>query len=60
LEWVGSTFGSAWALESETAFAANPPSCYIALEKDSLIEGSSPGIYDFRLTQKAEAPDSRP
>ncbi|RPJ10284.1 MAG: hypothetical protein EHM37_13775, partial [Deltaproteobacteria bacterium] len=28
---------SAWALESETAFAANPPSCYIALEKDSPI-----------------------
>lgn len=126
LEWVGSTFSSAWALESETAFAANPPSWYIALEKDSLIgfacydctrknffgptgvaenargkgvglalllaclnamrddgyayaiiggvgpaayyantvgatliEGSSPGIYDFRLTQKTPAPDRR-
>jgi GNAT superfamily N-acetyltransferase len=37
LEWVGGTFSSAWAVESETAFAAKPPSCYIALEKDALI-----------------------
>lgn len=37
LEWVGGTFSSAWAAESETAFAANPPSCYIALEKEALI-----------------------
>jgi GNAT superfamily N-acetyltransferase len=37
LKWVESTFGSAWALECETAVAANPPSCYIAVEKDALI-----------------------
>jgi GNAT superfamily N-acetyltransferase len=126
LKWVESTFSSAWALECETAFAANPPSCYIAVEKDALIgfacfdctrrnffgptgvaeaargkgvgltlllsclhamrddgyayaiiggvgpeayyartvgatliEGSSPGIYDFGLTRKMHAPDSR-
>jgi hypothetical protein len=124
LEWVGSTFSSTWALECETAFAANPFSRYIAVEKDTLIgfacydcarknffgptgvaeaargkgggvslllaclhamrddgyaiiggvgpaeyyaktvgatliEGSSPGIYDFGLTRKAHAPDSR-
>jgi GNAT superfamily N-acetyltransferase len=126
LEWVESTFSSAWALECETAFAANPPSCYIAVEKETLIgfacfdctrrnffgptgvaenargkgvgltlllsclhamrdggyayaiiggvgpaeyyaktvgatliEGSFPGIYDFGLTRKAPAPDSR-
>jgi GNAT superfamily N-acetyltransferase len=125
LEWVESTFSSTWALECETAFAANPPSCYIAVEKDTLIgfacydctrknffgptgvaenargrgvglalllsclnamrddgyayaiiggvgpaeyyaktvgatliEGSSPGIYDFGLTRKAHKSDS--
>jgi hypothetical protein len=124
--WVDSTFSSTWALECETAFAANPPLCYTAFERDTLIgfacydctrknffgpaggaenasgkgvglalllsclhamrddgyacaiiggvgpaqyyaktvgatliEGSSPGIYDFSLTQKAHAPDSR-
>jgi GNAT superfamily N-acetyltransferase len=126
LGWVESTFSSAWALECETAFAANPPSGYIAVEKETLIgfacydctrrnffgptgvaeaargkgvgfalllaclhamrddgyayaiiggvgpaeyyaktvgatliEGSSPGIYDFGLTRKAPAPGSR-
>jgi len=125
-KWVDSNFSSAWALECETAFAAKPASCYIAVEKDTLIgfacfdctrrnffgptgvaeaargkgvglslllaclhamrddgyayaiiggvgpaeyyaktvgatliEGSSPGVYDFGLTRKAPAPDSR-
>jgi GNAT superfamily N-acetyltransferase len=125
LEWVESTFGSTWALECETAFAANPPSCYLAVDKDTLIgfacydctrknffgptgvaeaargkgvglslllaclhamrddgyayaiiggvgpaeyyaktvgatliEDSSPGIYDFGLTRKAHGPDT--
>jgi len=124
-KWVDSTFSSAWALECETAFAAKPASCYIAVEKDTLIgfacfdctrrnffgptgvaeaargrgvglslllaclhamrddgyayaiiggvgpaeyyaktvgailiEGSSPGIYDFGLLRKTLAPDS--
>ena len=124
-KWVDSTFSSAWALECETAFAATPASCYIAVEKDTLIgfacfdctrrnffgptgvaeaargkgvglslllaclhamrddgyayaiiggvgpaeyyaktvgailiEGSSPGIYDFGLLRKTLAPDS--
>jgi hypothetical protein len=125
LEWVKSTFSSTWALECETALSANPPSCYIAVEKErligfacydctrrnffgptgvaeaargkgvgvslllsclhalrndgyayaiiggvgpaeyyaktvgaTLIEGSSPGIYDFGLTRKAQGTDS--
>jgi GNAT superfamily N-acetyltransferase len=125
LQWVDSTFSSTWALECEAAFAASPPSCYIAVEKDmligfacydctrknffgptgvaeaargkgvgvslllaclhamrddgyayaiiggvgvpeyyaktvgaTLIEGSSPGIYDFGLLQKAHGPGS--
>jgi len=124
-KWVDNTFNSAWALECETAFAAKPASCYIAVEKDTLIgfacfdctrrnffgptgvaeaargrgvglslllaclhamrddgyayaiiggvgpaeyyaktvgailiEGSSPGIYDFGLLRKTLAPDS--
>ncbi len=32
LEWVRSTFGTAWATECETAFASNPPSCFIAVK----------------------------
>ena len=126
LKWVESTFSSTWALECKTAFVANPPSCYIAVEKETLIgfachdctrrnffgptgvaeaargkgvgvslllsclhamrddgyayaiiggvgpaeyyaktvgatliEGSSPGIYDFGLTRKAQESDSR-
>ncbi len=35
--WVQDRFTTAWALESEAAFAARPPSCFIALEKDALI-----------------------
>ena len=37
LKWAGSTFSSAWALECERAIATSPPSCYIAVEKDTLI-----------------------
>jgi len=38
LGWVGKTFGAVWAAECEAAFAANPPSCFIA-EKDKAIIG---------------------
>lgn len=37
LDWVKSHFSLSWALECETAFAARPPSCFIALKDDTLI-----------------------
>lgn len=37
LEWVREHFGSTWTAECETAFTANPPSCFIAVRKDALI-----------------------
>lgn len=37
LDWVREHFGSTWPAECETAFAANPPSCFIAVQNDSLI-----------------------
>jgi GNAT superfamily N-acetyltransferase len=36
-EWVARTFAPAWGLECEIAFTANPPSCYVAVERDRLI-----------------------
>lgn len=33
-DWIRDHFDPAWAIECETAFAANPPSCFIAVEKD--------------------------
>jgi GNAT superfamily N-acetyltransferase len=47
LKWVERTFSSAWALECETAFATNPPSCYIAVEKETLI-----GFACYHCTRK--------
>ena len=32
LDWVRADFSAAWAAECETAFAANPPSCFIAVQ----------------------------
>ncbi len=37
LDWVKDQFSSTWALECETAFAAKPPSCFIAVKSDVLI-----------------------
>jgi hypothetical protein len=36
-----------------------PAQYYARTVGATLIEGSSPGVYDFRLTRKAHAPDSR-
>ena len=37
LDWVVGHFSQAWGLECETSFASIPPSCFIAIQKDSLI-----------------------
>jgi GNAT superfamily N-acetyltransferase len=37
IDWVSRQFSRAWALECETAFAAIPPGCFIAVQNDSLI-----------------------
>jgi hypothetical protein len=37
LDWVNANFSPAWALECETAFAARPPSCFIAVKGRELI-----------------------
>jgi hypothetical protein len=37
IDWVRAHFSQAWGFECETAFAARPPSCFIALQNDSLI-----------------------
>ena len=37
LDWVGQTFGSAWASEAEKAFANTPISCLIAVDKSKCI-----------------------
>jgi hypothetical protein len=37
LDWVNAHFSLSWALECETAFAARPPSCFIAVKDDVLI-----------------------
>lgn len=36
LAWVAQNFFPGWALECETAFAANPPTCFIAVRGDTL------------------------
>jgi len=37
LDWVQRNFIPAWAAECETAFAATPPSCFIAIDGDALV-----------------------
>jgi len=37
LDWVRRNFTGTWASECETAFAASPPSGFIAVEADTLI-----------------------
>lgn len=37
IDWVSRRFSRGWALEGEAAFATNPPSCFIAVQNDSLI-----------------------
>jgi hypothetical protein len=37
IDWVREHFSPVWGFECETAFAAIPPSCFIAIEKDVLI-----------------------
>jgi hypothetical protein len=37
VDWVREHFDLAWASECETAFAANPPSCFIAVENEALV-----------------------
>jgi GNAT superfamily N-acetyltransferase len=36
LDWVRRNFTEAWASECEAAFAARPPSCFIAVQDDTL------------------------
>jgi len=37
LDWVREQFGHAWVAECEMAFTTNPPSGFVAIEKDALI-----------------------
>jgi hypothetical protein len=37
LDWVSEQFSLSWALECETAFAARPPSCFIAINNAALV-----------------------
>jgi hypothetical protein len=37
LDWVNAQFSLSWALECETAFAARPPSCFIAVKDAALV-----------------------
>jgi GNAT superfamily N-acetyltransferase len=37
LDWVRRNFTETWASECEASFAARPPSCFIAVQQDSLI-----------------------
>ncbi len=37
LEWIRRHFFPGWALECRTAFAANPPTCFIAVRSDTLL-----------------------
>ena len=36
-DWIGRHFTLGWSAECEVAFSARPPSCFIAIEADSLI-----------------------
>ena len=37
LDWISEHFSRSWVPECETAFAARPPSCFIAVKDDELI-----------------------
>lgn len=37
LEWIGRTFSATWAAECEAAFAANPPSCFVARTGEEIV-----------------------
>jgi len=37
LAWIREQFGDGWAAECEVAFAAQPPSCFVAIEGAALI-----------------------
>jgi GNAT superfamily N-acetyltransferase len=37
IDWVRGHFSPTWGFECETAFAAIPPSCFMAIQKDTLI-----------------------
>jgi GNAT superfamily N-acetyltransferase len=37
LDWVGATFSASWALEVEAAFAARPPTCFVAIRERTLV-----------------------
>jgi hypothetical protein len=37
VDWVSRRFSPAWALECEAAFATNPPSCFLAVQNDTII-----------------------
>ncbi|MCU0590110.1 MAG: GNAT family N-acetyltransferase [Desulfobacterales bacterium] len=37
IDWVREHFSPAWSSECEAAFAAIPPSCFMATQKDTLI-----------------------
>ncbi len=37
LAWIREQFGGGWTAECEIAFAAQPPSCFVAIEDDALI-----------------------
>lgn len=36
-DWIGQRFGRGWVSEAEVAFARNPVTCLIAVEKDKLL-----------------------
>lgn len=36
-EWIGQRFGRSWVSEAEVAFARNPVTCLIAVEKEKLL-----------------------
>jgi GNAT superfamily N-acetyltransferase len=47
LDWVRHLFSHVWASECEAAFTANPPSCFIALQNQTLV-----GFACFDCTRK--------
>ena len=37
IDWASWQFNRAWALECETAFAARPPACFVAIQNNTVI-----------------------